>query len=268
MQCYARTVIQVVRKLLSIIQLLCYSESMSQKSQRLYLKGVLLDFGDTLAYIDKKSNQRYTEGLLLILRNYGYQKDLSDLASSLDKAYYVSSRGETSNFWEFWESLLKDSGMPREPALIKELEESRKLNYITIFKLHKETISVLSNLHEKYKLALVSNCAIGLSNIIEVLGLSSFFAAIVLSYKVGVRKPDKRIYLKALQSVKLLPDECVFVSDEISDLEGAREVGLKTFLVRQGSLTTYEAKDPNFKPDFQCNHISEITRFLLPRVSP
>jgi HAD superfamily hydrolase (TIGR01509 family) len=240
---------------------------MSQKSQRLYLKGVLVDFGDTLAYIDKKNNRRYTEGLLSILRNYGYQKNLSDLASSLDKAYYVSSRGETSNFWEFWESLLKDSGMPREPALIKELEESRKLNY-TIFRLHKGTVSVLSSLREKYKLALVSNCAVGLSNIIEALGLTSFFAAIVLSYEVGVRKPDKRIYLKALQSVKLRPDECVFVSDEISDLEGAREVGLKTFLIRQGSLTTYEAKDPNFKPDFQCNHISEITESLLPRVFP
>ncbi len=60
----------------------------------MYLKGVLFDFGDTLAYIDKKSNRRYTDGLLSILRKYGYQKDLVNLTSSLGKAYYDSSRGE------------------------------------------------------------------------------------------------------------------------------------------------------------------------------
>lgn len=231
----------------------------------MYLKGVLFDFGDTLAYIDKKSNRRYTDGLLSILRKYGYQKDLVNLTSSLGKAYYDSSKGEMNNFREFWGALLMDSGMSREPALIRRLGEFRNRNYATIFKLYKGTIPVLSNLQKKYKLALVSNCAIGLSDIIRVLGLSSFFECIVLSYEVGVRKPDKRIYLEALQSVKLAPDECVFVSDEISDLEGAREVGLKTFLVRQGSHTTHEAKNPNFKPDFQCNHISEVTRSLLPR---
>jgi putative hydrolase of the HAD superfamily len=96
----------------------------------------------------------------------------------------------------------------------------------------------------------------------RALGIAKFFQGIILSYEAGVRKPDKRIYVKALQSVKLRPGECVFVSDEVSDLEGAREVGLKTLLVRQGSHTTFEAKDPDFKPDHQCNRISEITRFL------
>ena len=77
-----------------------------------------------------------------------------------------------------------------------------------------------------------------------------------------MRKPDRRIYLEALQRLKLRPEECVFVSDAISDLEGAREVGLKTILIRQGEYTAHGAKDPNFKPDFQCKHISEIIDYL------
>ena len=83
-----------------------------------------------------------------------------------------------------------------------------------------------------------------------------------MSYEVGVKKPDRRIYLKALQRLKLRPEECVFVSDAISDLEGAREVGLKTILINQGEYTTYEAKDPSFKPDFQYKQISEIMEYL------
>jgi putative hydrolase of the HAD superfamily len=94
------------------------------------------------------------------------------------------------------------------------------------------------------------------------LGISSFFKGIVLSYEVGVRKPDRHIYVWALQSINLASSDCVFVSDEISDLEGAKEVGLKTLIVRQGSLTAREAKDPDFAPDFRCDSISEITKLL------
>jgi ribonucleotide monophosphatase NagD (HAD superfamily) len=52
------------------------------------------------------------------------------------------------------------------------------------------------------------------------------------------------------------------VADEISDLEGAKKLGMKTLLVRQGSNTLCEAEDPDFKPDFECEHISEITKFF------
>lgn len=146
--------------------------------------------------------------------------------------------------------------------LTQEMEEIRKHHYNSIFKLYDGTLSVLSDLKKQYKPALVSNCAVGLSKVIITLGLTIFFDCIILSYEVGVRKPDRRIYLKALNCLELKPHECIFVSDEISDLEGAREVGLRTMLVRQESQTIHEARNPNFKPDFQCNRISEIIDFL------
>ena len=94
-----------------------------------------------------------------------------------------------------------------------------------------------------------------------------FFECIVLSYEVGVRKPDKRIYVEALQRLKLRPEECVFVSDAISDLEGARKLGLKTILIRQREypfsfVREGKAKDANFEPDFKCKHISQIIKCL------
>jgi FMN phosphatase YigB (HAD superfamily) len=97
---------------------------------------------------------------------------------------------------------------------------------------------------------------------INNLGLTKFFEHMSLSYEVGVRKPDKRIYLDALNALAAKGHECIFVADEISDLEGATPLKMKTLLVRQGSSTHSEAKDPNFKPDAECRRISEITRFL------
>lgn len=232
------------------------------KSERLNFNGVLFDFGDTIGYIDHDENGRYEKALLSIVRRYGYQKNLDELGSSLSNTYWKSNQGKIRNFQDFWETLLKDLGVSKTLAILESLQQYQIHHYSAIFKLYEGTISVLQALRTKYRLALVSNCAVGLSEVLKALGVRNFFECVVLSYEIGVRKPDRRIYLKALRGLKLEPNECIFVADEISDLEGAREVGLKTLLVHQGSHTTREAKDLNFKPDFECNSISEITRFL------
>jgi HAD superfamily hydrolase (TIGR01509 family) len=226
------------------------------------LKGVLIDFGDTLVHVDKEGNRRYEEALLSTVRKYGHQGNLGDLSSILADAYGNSTKGELKNFREFWKLFLTKLGISEQTALLEDLEEVRSNYAVAAFKLYDGVFSTLFNLQRKYKLALVSNCAIGMRDIIDALGLASYFSCIILSYEVRVRKPNRLIYLEALRKLNLEPHECIFVADEISDLEGARAVGLKTLLVRQGSLTFHEAGDQNFKPDYQCNSISKITKFL------
>lgn len=243
---------------------------MAPKGKRespLNLRGVLIDFGYTLAYLNEENVKRYREELVSILRKYGYNKTLNDLIPILDSTYGSTTKGEVKDIYEFWKLLLKNLGIPERPILIEELIELRKHHVPTRFKLYDKVILVLSTLKKKYKLALVSNCFVGLSDVLEALNLTHFFDCIILSYEIGVKKPDKRIYLEALQRLKLRPEECVFVSDAISDLEGAREVGLKTILIRQGEypfsfVRGGKAKNPNFKPDFQYNRISQIIEYL------
>ena len=227
------------------------------------LKGFLIDFGDTLAYIDKDGSRKYTEALLFILQKHGYRGDSDDLALGFDDAIVNSMKGELKNLQEFWNLLLENLGIyNKSEVLIEELEKVRNRYSTTVFRLYNGALQVLAVLQKKYELALVSNCAIGTSDVVRDLGLIGYFDCITLSYEVGVRKPDRRIYVDALKCLKLEPHDCIFVADEISDLEGAREVGMKTILVRQGLNTFNEAKDRNFQPDFQCNSISGITRFL------
>jgi HAD superfamily hydrolase (TIGR01509 family) len=229
----------------------------------LNLKGVLIDFGDTLAYIDKDGSRKYTEALLPILRKFGYRGNLDDLASGFDDAIGNSTKGEFKSFQEFWSLLLENLGIhDKSEVLIKELEETRTRYSAAVFRLYNGALQVLAVLQGKYRLALVSNCAIGTSDVMKELGLTRYFDCVTLSYEVGVRKPDSPIYFDALKCLKLEPYDCIFVADEISDLEGAREVGMRTFLVRQGLHTFNEAKDRDFQPDFQCNSISEIAKFL------
>jgi HAD superfamily hydrolase (TIGR01509 family) len=228
----------------------------------LNIKGVLVDFGDTLAYPDENGNRRYHTALLSTLRKYGYQRHLSNLTSILDASYGSSTKGELKSMREFWGVVLDKLQIPEQPRLVDDLEEIRSSHAGELVRIYDGAHSTLSTLRKKYKLALVSNCTIGTDKLIDASGLADFFLCIVLSYDAAARKPERSIYLKALGCLELAADECVFVADEISDLEGARAVGLKTILVRQGPHTFHEAKDPDFKPDFQCDHISDVTKFL------
>lgn len=225
-------------------------------------KGVLIDFGGTLAYIDEVEFRAYEEALVAALKKYGYEKRLEDLASVLAGIYLKSSKGELKTPKEFWNLMLSKLKIPEQSGLPDVLQGIRNNHETTMWKLYDEASATLSILRKKYKLALVSNCAEGTDNVIRSLGLADFFDCITLSYQVGVRKPDKRLYLEALRCLGFEANESVFVADEISDLEGAREIGLKTILVLQGHNTFQEAKDLNFKPDFQITQISDVTKII------
>jgi HAD superfamily hydrolase (TIGR01509 family) len=228
----------------------------------LALKGVLIDFGGTLAFLDEMKNREYEEALVSVLKKYGYKGRLKDLSSALTSIYWNSTKGELKTLREFWSLMLRKLRIPERPELLDDVQEVRNNHAATMYKLYGGVLETLAILKEKYKLALVSNCAVGADELIHSLGLDDFFRCIILSYQVGVRKPDKRMYLAALRCLRLEAQECVFVADEISDLEGAREIGLVTVLVRQGSNTFQDAKDVNFKPDFQISQITEVTEIL------
>ena len=62
--------------------------------------------------------------------------------------------------------------------------------------------------------------------------LSSRFDAVIFSYAIGVRKPDSRIYRRALEAVDARSIDALFVGDGGSEEhQGARAVGLRTVLV-------------------------------------
>lgn len=226
-------------------------------------EGVLIDFGDTLAYIDEEGDREYREAILSIVGKYGYRGNMERLSHVFDDLIRNSTKGEFKSLSVFWQQFLQNLKISERSAmLVDELENVRSHFSNVLFKLFDGAMQVLDALQKKYRLALVSNCAIGTSDVIEDLGLIEYFDCFSLSYEVGVRKPDEQIYLEALRCLGLKPDVCVFVADEISDLEGACDLGLKTLLVRQGSYTVYEARNPDFKPDFECNSISEIRGFL------
>jgi putative hydrolase of the HAD superfamily len=77
------------------------------------------------------------------------------------------------------------------------------------------------------RLAVVSNWDERLPLLLERLGLAGSFEAIVCSSEVGVEKPDRRIFRRALERLGVGPAAALHVGDHrLEDVEGAVAAGM------------------------------------------
>jgi FMN phosphatase YigB (HAD superfamily) len=59
-------------------------------------------------------------------------------------------------------------------------------------------------------------------------GFGEVWDAVISSKELGVRKPNAKIYLAALQQLGIKAEQAIFVGHKASELDGARAVGVKT----------------------------------------
>lgn len=67
--------------------------------------------------------------------------------------------------------------------------------------------------------------------------LDDLFDTVVISGRVGMRKPSPEIYLHAVRALGLHPADCVFVDDLSRNLAAAAELGMATVLHRDAAAT-------------------------------
>jgi putative hydrolase of the HAD superfamily len=75
--------------------------------------------------------------------------------------------------------------------------------------------------------AIISNCDHLTRPIVDALGLDEEVDAVVLSFEVGVMKPDRRIFETALERIGADADGSTFVDDQPGYLDGAAALGLR-----------------------------------------
>ena len=56
------------------------------------------------------------------------------------------------------------------------------------------------------------------------------FDVVVLSCLESIRKPDKQIYHRTAERLRVRPDETLFLDDRIENIEGAKQAGLNAVL--------------------------------------
>jgi putative hydrolase of the HAD superfamily len=75
---------------------------------------------------------------------------------------------------------------------------------------------------------LVSNCVANTRPLLDSVGLSAAVDATVLSCEVGAAKPTEQIYLEATAALGVLPEDAIFVDDQVRFCLGAESVGMQS----------------------------------------
>jgi glucose-1-phosphatase len=89
---------------------------------------------------------------------------------------------------------------------------------------------LLSDLARRYSLWLVSNTnRMHFSFIRERYPMLDNFQGYILSYELGVAKPDPAIFRHAVRMASAQPSEALFVDDLLPNVEAARSVGIEAF---------------------------------------
>jgi len=98
-------------------------------------------------------------------------------------------------------------------------------------------------------------------------GLKDSFKTVVLSSRVGIRKPDPEIYWEAARRIGAKPKECVYVGDNLMrDMQGTRAAGYGMFILFY-EPKTLEKEPPNHdeKPDYTIRDMKELLDIFPPR---
>ena len=91
---------------------------------------------------------------------------------------------------------------------------------------------VLSKLHEKFQLGCISNNWGNTAGWCRQFDLDDYFATMIDSTIVGATKPDKIIFLAALNELQLSAESCAYVGDRYdSDIVGAHQAGMKAIWI-------------------------------------
>lgn len=84
-----------------------------------------------------------------------------------------------------------------------------------------------------FAIAVISDCCQAVSELWESAALAAYVDAAILSFRVGVRKPDRRIYRLACTALSVEPSRCVYVGDGgHHELAGAARAGMDAVLLR------------------------------------
>lgn len=99
---------------------------------------------------------------------------------------------------------------------------------LSLVKYYKEVVSYAHSLREKCKIAILSNLIPFDKKRIDAQYDLSKFDYIYLSFEVGLRKPDKRIYEYVLKDLNTSPENILFIDDDTNNILMAKECGWNT----------------------------------------
>lgn len=215
------------------------------------VRAVSFDCADTMVAVD----WRPSDWALLFAEELGLECNRETAKASYDillherwrefqEVNLTRSQAQADAFWErITKDWCREVGWPQThvPELLAVADRMMFGPETKLFTMFDDVLPCLERLQcEGYRMVVVSNWDMTLHRVLRTFGLTRYFEFVLASMEEGVEKPDPRLFHIALERLGLAPEEVAHVGDNpLDDLQGARAVGIKAFLVdrsRQDSV--------------------------------
>lgn len=189
-------------------------------------KAILFDFGGTL----DSNGVAWLDRMYPIYREEGIGLSEEEFAAFFFEADGLLSGQKRLRTHGYRETLLAQTREVLKLAGARRLGQAERITDKFVAdseKAFEKTRKTLAKLHRSYRLGVVSNFYGNLDTVFKNTHLDPFFEVVADSQRLGVAKPDPRIFAYVLRELELRPDQCLMVGDSISkDMAGARGVGM------------------------------------------
>jgi putative hydrolase of the HAD superfamily len=182
------------------------------------MRAVIFDLWETLIDWDRDAAARMVADVTALIDDEGF-------AERWDRA--------PSRYTTPIRTALTAAGVP--PESLEEICAIR-LEYVRqALKPRPGVVETLRALRERgQRVGLITVCTEDVETLWEQSELAGLFDAEIFSSRVGMSKPDPRIYLACCDALGVEPHEAVFVGDGANDeLDGARRVGMEAILIHR-----------------------------------
>ncbi|MFB7142419.1 HAD family hydrolase [Gottfriedia sp. NPDC056225] len=216
------------------------------------IKAVIFDLDGTLLNRDESVNKfidNQYERLNKWVRHIPKEKyitrfiELDDRGNVWKDKVYQQLTGELDITGITWEDLLQDyisqfkNNCIPFPNILSMLDELKSNNLI---------LGMITNGKGQFQ-----------KDNIKALGIERYFGTILVSELEGIKKPDPKIFKRALEQLNVSPNESIFVGDHPeNDVKAAQNVGIKGIWKKDFQWNNIEA-------DFTIDDLSELTSIIV-----
>lgn len=183
----------------------------------------MFDFGGVIVDLDKERCINAFEKMGVSVHDALGQYVQSGVFSALESGEITAE--------EFCDAL-------REMAGRQDIKDSRIIDAWDEFLvgIPPERLDCIASIKDKYHVFLLSNTnrihwTLATNDFFLYHGrtVDFYFEKIFLSYKLGLLKPDKRIFEKAVKDAKIKPVETLYIDDSKENCDAAESVGMRVF---------------------------------------
>ncbi len=232
------------------------------------IEAIFLDVGNTLRIVieDPEFSQNAMQELMTLVGAKESQAEFFEKVEQRWKAYRKISKTDLVEACEadLWtKHLLPDYPAERIAPLHGKLTRLWRDRDGRRVPRHDARETIIELDRRGYLLGIIANTITEteIPDWMEADGVRDYFKTVILSSKVGIRKPNPEIYWMAAREIGVEPAKCAYLGDNpVRDVEGTRAAGFGMMILFDEPATT--AKEPP-TGDHVPDHVIRETRELL-----